>query len=335
MKSYIRLALFFYYKKIEFNFEEQLLPNRPTLFLGNHQNGLMDPILIATRKGQFSYFLTRASVFQKPWISKFLRSLLMLPVYRVRDGWDSLSKNKAIFKTCSQLLYENNAIVLFPEGNHNIKRQVRTLSKGFTRIIAETLNDHPDIEINLVPVGFNYRRAEEFADHVILNFGTPISSKNYKTPDTNATVLRMKVDVFNALTTLTTHLDGDDYDAKLQRLEGLNANFLDPTIVNQIVATQLKNCEAQPKQKQNPIKAIAKMGLCLSLFLPYAIWKLILEPKIKEPEFISTFRFAVAISLVPVFMLVIAVVLWLSFGAFYALLYLASVFVLDVMAVKL
>lgn len=314
---------------------EPLLPNQPTLFLGNHQNGLMDPLLIATKKGHFFYFLTRASVFQKPWISKFLRSLLMLPVYRVRDGWDSLSNNKAIFKACSNLLHENNAIVLFPEGNHNIKRQVRTLSKGFTRIIAETLNDHPDIEISLVPVGFNYRRPEEFADHVILNFGTPLSSDNYRTLKSNASVLELKKDVYDALTTVTTHIDGADYDAKLQKLEALNVNFLNPGVVNQCIATKFKDCKTQSKQKHNPIKAIAKIGLCISLFLPYAIWKLILVPKIKEPEFTSTFRFAVVISLVPLFMMVMAVILWLNFGIVYALIYLTTVLILDVMAVKL
>lgn len=335
MRAYLRLALFFYYKKIECNYEKPLTPNQPTLFLGNHQNGLMDPLLMATKKGQFSYFLTRASVFQRPWISKFLKSLMMLPVYRVRDGWDSLSNNKAIFKTCSQLLYENNAIMLFPEGSHNIKRQVRTLSKGFTRIIAETLIDHPDIEINLVPVGFNYRRPDEFADHVILNFGKPLPSKNYKAPHSHASVLKLKQDVFDALTKLTTHVDGDDYYAQLQKLKDLNADFLKPEAVNQCVATQFEDCQVELKQKKNPIKVVAKMGLCISLFLPYAIWKLIIESKIKEPEFTSTFRFAVVISLVPIFMLVTAVILWFNVGVLYALLYLSLVIVLDLLAVKL
>lgn len=335
MRAYLRLALFFYYKKIECHYEQPLPSNQPTLFLGNHQNGLMDPLLIATKKGQFSYFLTRASVFQKQWVSTFLKSLLMLPVYRVRDGWDSLSNNRAIFKTCSALLYKNNAIVLFPEGNHNIKRQVRPLSKGFTRIIAETLNEHPDIKINLVPVGFNYEQAEVFADHVVLNFGTPLSIKPYEKPDSHASVLKLKKDVYNALTKLTTHIEGEDYDTVLNKLNDLNANFLNPKAVNQCAASDFKDCEIKSEKKQNPIKASAKMGLCTALFLPYLVWKLILEPKIKEPEFIATFRFATVISLVPFFMIVMAAVLWLNFGIAYGLLYLASVLVLDLIAVKL
>lgn len=334
MRSYIRLALFFYYKKIEINYEVVLPPDQPTLLLGNHQNGLMDPLLIATRKGQFSYFLTRASVFQNQLAGPVLRSLLMLPVYRIRDGWTNLSKNTAIFKACSQLLYENKTITLFPEGDHNIKRQVRTLSKGFTRIIAEALEDYPDLAINLVPVGFNYKHAEKFADQVVLNFGTPLSSTDYNL-HINASTLRLKQDVFNALTNLTTHIADDDYELVQQKLNDLNVDFLNPELVNKVMATSLEIDKIQTKQKRSPLKTVAKFMLCATLFLPYGIWKLFVLPQIKEPEFIATFRFTVVLSLVPIFMLVMVAVLWINFGILYALLYVLIVFVLDMIAVKL
>ena len=335
MRSYLRLALFFYYKKIEVNYKEPLRPNQARLFLGNHQNGLMDPLIIATKNGQFSYFLTRASVFEKAWVSDFLKNLLMIPVYRVRDGWAQISKNGAVFKTCSQLLHDDNAIVLFPEGNHNIKRFVRPLSKGFTRIIEETRINYPEMNVEMVPVGLNYRKAEAFADSVVLNFGTPIASKDYENLQLNGAILRMKSDVHSALTKLTTHIDVEDYDDVLQKLENLNADFLIPEDINLCVKSEFKDCKVRPKRSRNFIKTVAKIALSISLFLPYAIWKLILEPKIKEPEFTATFRFALVISLVPIFMIIMALVLWLNFGVSYALLYLASVFVLDVIAVKL
>ncbi|MGC1631920.1 MAG: hypothetical protein WA749_07380, partial [Gelidibacter sp.] len=54
MRIYLKVALFFYYKKIEINYQESLRPNQARLFLGNHQNGLMDPLIIATKNGDFS-----------------------------------------------------------------------------------------------------------------------------------------------------------------------------------------------------------------------------------------------------------------------------------------
>ena len=335
MRSYLRLALFFYYKKIEINYKQPLRANHPRLFLGNHQSGLMDPLIIGTKIGDFSYFLTRASVFQKPWVSKFLQSLLMIPVYRVRDGWDQISKNKAVFKFCSDLLNDHHAIVLFPEGSHNIRRFVRPLSKGFTRIIEETLTNYPELNVEMVPVGLNYESIEDFADSVVLNFGIPIASKDYENLRLNASVLQMKSDVHSALTKLTTHIDVENYDDVLQKLENMNVDFLNPEEVNQCVQTNFQNCKARVNPPRNFIKSIAKIGLSISLFLPYGIWKLIIVPKIKEPEFTATFRFALVLSLVPIFMLVMAVILWLTFGISFALLYLVSVVIMDLLAVKL
>ncbi|MGC1631281.1 MAG: glycerol acyltransferase, partial [Gelidibacter sp.] len=258
-----------------------------------------------------------------------------IPVYRVRDGWNQISKNKAVFIFCSHLLSDHNAIVLFPEGSHNIKRFVRPLSKGFTRIIEETVSNYPELNVELVPVGLNYKSIEDFADSVVLNFGTPLSSKDYENLHLNTSILRMKSDVHNGLTKLTTHIDAEDYDDILQKLENINVDFLNPEDVNQCVKSNFKNCKTLPNPPRNFIKSVAKIGLSISLFLPYGIWKLILEPKVKEPEFKATFRFALVISLVPIFMLVIAVILWFNFGASYALLYLVSVLILDLLAVKL
>jgi 1-acyl-sn-glycerol-3-phosphate acyltransferase len=178
IRIYIRLGLFFYYKEIKLVNVESVPKTGAVMFLGNHQSALMDALFIAAKSGRFTYFLTRASVFQNVIIEKILRSLLMIPVYRVRDGWNKISKNNAIFKDCGELLGQNNALSLFPEGNHNIKRMVRPLSKGFTRIIHEALDQYPDLELNLVPVGFNYKHAEKFGDSVSLYFGNPITLKS-------------------------------------------------------------------------------------------------------------------------------------------------------------
>lgn len=335
MRSYLRLALFFYYKKIELNFKVPLQKNQPRLILGNHQNGLMDPLIIAAKSGQFSYCLTRASVFKKPWIERFLKSLLMIPIYRMRDGWKQISKNGAVFKTCSNLLHEHHAIVLFPEGNQNIKRSVRPLSKGFTRIVEETIHHYPEVNVEMVPVGFNYKSAQDFADSVVLNFGCPLASRDYQHLDENVFAKQLKIDVYKALTTLTTHIDTDDYDNILMALKRQKVNFLCPEEVNHCIATNFKDCKSHPEKTVKFIKSIAKVGLIIGLCVPYAIWKFIVEPKVKEPEFTATFRFAIVISLVPIFMLAIALILGLNFGIFYALFYLISVLALDILAVKL
>ncbi len=92
-------------------------------------------------------------MFKKELIRKLLMSLQMLPVYRVRDGWNNITNNTTIFNTCTELLNKNQAIVMFPEGNHNLARRVRPLSKGFTRIVFDSIEKHPNLDLQIVPVG--------------------------------------------------------------------------------------------------------------------------------------------------------------------------------------
>ena len=76
--------MFFYFRKIAIHNLNNVPKDKPVLLLGNHQNALLDALLIATKCGRFAHFLTRAGVFQKPLVSNILKSLQMLPVYRVR-----------------------------------------------------------------------------------------------------------------------------------------------------------------------------------------------------------------------------------------------------------
>ncbi|WP_040279864.1 lysophospholipid acyltransferase family protein [Psychroserpens damuponensis] len=335
VRAYLRLALFFYFKKIEIQHINRVPKNEAVIFLGNHQNALLDALLIATKNGRFSYFLTRASVFNKPLVSKILQSLQMLPVYRIRDGWGNLNKNNAVFSKTSKLLSERNAVVIFPEGSHHLNRTVRPLSKGFTRIIFETLERYPKTEIKLIPVGLNFKHAEKFSDTALIHFGKPITVGLELLEDKAQSVLKLKEEVSQQLKELTIHIENDNYELTLQQLKDLNVDFTKPETVNQCIANNFKDCKQAKPKLVHPIKQIAKVLLILNLFAPYLIWKKIAEPKIKEIEFTSTFRFAIVISLVPIFIILVMIILALLLSIKFAFLYVIAVIILALLSVKL
>jgi len=305
------------------------------LFLANHQNALLDALLIATKSGRFSYFLTRASVFKNAIFSNILKSLLMLPVYRIRDGWQNLSKNNAIFDQSAKLLGNENALVIFPEGSHNIQRTVRPLSKGFTRIIFETFEQFQKTELQLVPVGLNFVHAEKFGDSVSIYFGKPIKTSSKAIINKAKSSVDLRFKVHNSLCELTTHIEPEDYDATLKKLEDLQVDFLKPEIVNAYLKNGFKNCKPNSSRDLLILKKAFKFLLILSLIVPYLIWKWAIQPKVKEIEFMSTFRFAVAISLVPIYMLVITLTLVFLFGIKLALYYVLAVLAFTLLAIKL
>lgn len=336
VRAYLKLGLFFYYKKI-YVVNQKFVPKTGSLLLvSNHNNALIDALLIATKSGRFSYFLTRASVFKKPMINAFLRSLNMLPVYRIRDGWSTISNNNSIFSTCSKVLSEKQAVALFPEGNHNVKRSVRNLSKGFTRIVFETFEKYPDTSLDIVPIGLNFQKADAFADSVSIHFGEPIKKQAYYLENTNDSIVTLKKQVSDAIKQLTTHIPAENYEETLDKLNQFQVDFLNPNAVNDCIKSNFQDCNPQRKGAGlKGVKSIFKFLLIFTLLPVWAIWSLIIKPKIKEVEFVATFRFAIAITLVPLWLLSVSFIIAASFGFGFGLCYLLGILIIALLAIKI
>ena len=271
VRLYISIGLFFYFKKIQVVDLDKIPKNKPILFLCNHQNALLDALLIATKYRRFSYFLTRAGVFHKPFISKLLHSLQMLPVYRVRDGWNNINNNNSIFKKCIELLNNGKSVIIFPEGGHNLIRSVRPLSKGFTRIVFDTLEKYPNTDLQLVPMGLNFNNAIKFPDSVSMYFGEAISAKEFVSDNRNEDIKRLKSKVQSEISKLTTHIPLSNYDRDLEVLENLNADFLNPKAVNACIANNFEGCKSKPKSNLQWLRSLLKVLFIINILLPYLV----------------------------------------------------------------
>jgi 1-acyl-sn-glycerol-3-phosphate acyltransferase len=335
IRAYLSIGFFFYFRRIQVVNLDNIPKGKPLLILCNHQNALLDPLIIAVKYRRFSYFLTRAAVFKSPVIAKILKSLRMLPVYRIRDGFNVISKNNDIFKTCSELLNNNEAVVIFPEGSHNLNRTVRPLSKGFTRIVFDTLALYPTLDLNLIPVGLNYKHPEKFVDEVSVHFGKPIKSQDFLTDNRNDAVLKIKNAVHQSISQLTTHIPPNDYEKTLKKLMNLRVDFLNPQAVNTCISKNVEGCTSQKESKLSGLKQFLKVLLIINLWVPYVIWKRLIEPKIDEIEFVSTFRFVMVITLVPFYLLIIILLISTFFSWIIAFMYFIFVLIIALLTVKL
>ncbi|MFD2585847.1 1-acyl-sn-glycerol-3-phosphate acyltransferase [Croceitalea marina] len=300
-KYWISLGLFFYFKKIRITGLDDMPSNKPTLLLSNHQNALLDVLLIAAKSNLKPWYLTRSDVFKNKLFSPLFYFLQMLPIYRMRDGKDTLAKNEAIFNRCGDLLADRQTLLIFPEANHNLKRRVRPLSKGFTRIIFKALEKNPELDINLVPVGQNYKSAASFPDSAALCFGKPIAVQDLLEENTNKTVSQIKLTVTKQLKQLTTHIDSETgYDYILTALKNEGIDFLNPELAN----NSIKNLDAKgflkTEAKHQVLNKIMKWIFVLFNFPLVFVWRTFVKPKVPEPEFMSTFRFAFSMIAYPI-----------------------------------
>ena len=173
-----KLNVVLYFGKIEINGEENVpADDAPFIYAVNHQAAFMDAVILGTLSPFPVYYLTRSDVF-KPATKWILSSFNMIPIYRIRDGFSSLSKNEAIFETIKDLLLQDKRILIFPEGNHHHTHFLRPISKGVSRIAfnSQLVNDK---DIYVVPVGLNYFSHTRSSRKLILNYGKPIRVKDF------------------------------------------------------------------------------------------------------------------------------------------------------------
>lgn len=298
LKYSIAFGLHAFHNKIEVHGLTNVPKNKPVLFLPNHQNALIDVLLIGINCNRKPYFLARSDVFKRPILKSFFNYLKMIPVYRIRDGRNTVTRNHAIFETCAQLLNKGEAVTMFPEANHNLRRRVRPLSKGFTRVLFKALEYAPELDIKIVPVGLNYVDAELFPDAAAVYYGEPIAVQElYDANDLVGSALKIRSAVASGLKQLTTHVEPEsEYDEIINYLKGENTDFLDPKAANILVENWSPNTDYVSKVKKSKSYLSLKLRpVFLVVNLPVLLfWKLILKPKIWEREFTGTLRFATA-----------------------------------------
>ena len=70
---FVKMGINTFYKKYEVAGQENVpYHNKPILFAINHQNAFLDPILTSVVGKQNTYYLTRADIFEKPFLMLLL-----------------------------------------------------------------------------------------------------------------------------------------------------------------------------------------------------------------------------------------------------------------------
>lgn len=179
LKKYVDFCFRLFYK-VRYISKEKVNTREGSIFACNHQNALMDALAILTSFTWQPVFLARADIFKNKTIASILQFLKILPVYRIRDGYDQLANNQQIFDQTFNVIKNGTPIAMFPEGNHVGIKNVRSLKKGIARIAfsyRHDLNGKRDLKI--IPVGLNYENYHEPGSYLYIQFGDPILMSVY------------------------------------------------------------------------------------------------------------------------------------------------------------
>lgn len=168
-----------HYRSITIRGKENIPEGEHYIIAPCHQNALMDPMLILQMTRKATAFLARADIFQKPAANRFLTWLRIMPVYRIRDGREQLSRNEEIFNKSQDVLLKGMPLCLMAEGRHNDKHQLLPLVKGMFRIAGETQKKLGDTPLYILPVGIDYDDYEQVVSSACLSIGKPIDMRPF------------------------------------------------------------------------------------------------------------------------------------------------------------
>jgi len=228
ISPYTRLFFFHYYGKVEINGLENIPRGAPVIFAPNHQNALMDALIVLYAAPGDVVFLARADIFNSRFLAYLLNSLKILPVFRQRDGAAELSKNQEIFDISVDVLKHRHNMCVMPEGNHGNQRKLRTIVKGIFRIAFKAQEDagkQPFVKI--LPVGIDFGDYIKQNASLYINFGEPIEVSDYwdeYEKNTARGINTLKARLIEDLKPQMIHIGTDEY---YEAVHGLREIFND------------------------------------------------------------------------------------------------------------
>jgi 1-acyl-sn-glycerol-3-phosphate acyltransferase len=204
----------------------------PTILAPNHQNALMDAMAVIGTTDRQLIFLARADIFKNKLIARILYFLKMLPVYRIRDGFDAVKQNDDTFRDTLRVMKHRNGVVILPEGNHATYRKLRQLKKGICRIAFQTAEASGfDTEINIVPVGLEYSHYWRFRQVLTVVYGHPIKVSEYYDSyreNPNRAIAELRDRLSDDLKKVMVHIeDEENYDAVNELRSIVNEKYSD------------------------------------------------------------------------------------------------------------
>lgn len=143
----------------------------PLILACHHPNSFLDAILIGAQMKKRVHFLTRSDIFKNKIAAAVMRSVNMIPIYRIRDGKENLSNNDITFNLCREIIKRGEHVLIFAEGFCKHQTTLQTpLKKGAPRLLIQGWKDGVDVQ--LLPVWIRFNSFSKFPKEVDINFGT-------------------------------------------------------------------------------------------------------------------------------------------------------------------
>ena len=178
IRALVRALLAIFYRRVDVVGLERVPPAGGLIVAANHQNGLVDPMMLMARLPRTLQPLTKSTLFRHPIIAPFLRLAHAVPIYRRQDTGGAAVDNAETFRAVSRALAAGGAILIFPEGVSQPEPALMALRTGAARMLleAEAAGAPP---VTLLPVGLVLYEPGTFRDgRGLILVGAPVETRD-------------------------------------------------------------------------------------------------------------------------------------------------------------
>ncbi len=164
-----------FYRRIEVSGIENLPLEGPVLLVANHNNGLVDPMVVLRALPRPVVFVAKSTLWRIPVLRSILDLLGCVPVVRKGEGEPGISskgeeRNKPAFERLAAELARGGCVLIFPEGRSHSDPRLSELRTGAARVLL--LSRKSPV---VLPVGLWFTRKEEFRSEVLVKVGAPVA----------------------------------------------------------------------------------------------------------------------------------------------------------------
>jgi glycerol-3-phosphate O-acyltransferase/dihydroxyacetone phosphate acyltransferase len=129
-----RLLVGLFYRRVEVVGAERVPAAGGLVLAANHQNALVDPMLLVAVVPRRLRPVAKAPLFRYPVLGWLLRLAGAIPVQRRQDPGSDPAQNVAMFEAASETLAASGAILIFPEGVSQAEPRLMPLRTGAARL---------------------------------------------------------------------------------------------------------------------------------------------------------------------------------------------------------
>jgi 1-acyl-sn-glycerol-3-phosphate acyltransferase len=173
LRALLRLVMRVFYRQITVVGLEHIPSGEPVIFAGNHPNSLIDPVLIVTTCGRIVSFAAKDVLFKSRLLRVVLRAMGAVPIARRDDHGQVAGQNDKAFAAMFEILKDNAAIGIFPEGLSHDESQLARLKTGAARL-ALAASEKNGAPVKVVPCGLSFIHRKRFRSRVLVQYGPPI-----------------------------------------------------------------------------------------------------------------------------------------------------------------